>query len=74
MSEERLIVVAGFNDKMEHVKIELPTAEAERLGLQPGNNYIGRDLLRSGADIGLSNTFSFEFDVPPYSAFIFKIK
>jgi glycosidase len=74
LSEERLIVVAGFNDKMEHVKIELPKAEAERIGLQPGNNYIGRDLLRSGADIGLSDTFSFEFDVPPYSAFIFKIK
>jgi glycosidase len=74
LSEERLIIVAGFNDKTQHIKIQVPAAEAERLGLQSGNNYIGRDLLRSGADIGLDETFTFECDVPPYSAFIFKIK
>ncbi len=71
--EERIVVVASFNDKMEHVKISLGEV-ASALKLNPGTVYVGRDLLRSGADIGLDNQFSFGIDVPPFSSFVLKIK
>ncbi len=72
--EERLVIVSGFNTKTERPKIQLTREAVDRLGLQADHDYIGRDLLRSGTDIGLDKSYSFELDVPPYSAFIFKIK
>jgi glycosidase len=72
--EERLIIVSGFNEKIEHIKIQIPAEVAEGMNLKQPNNYIGRDLLRSGTDIGLDASFTFEVNVPPHSAFIFKIK
>jgi glycosidase len=72
--EEKLVIVAGFSDKKEHVRIQIPGEVGEAMSLKLPNNYIGRDLLRSGADIGLDENLTFELDVPPYSAFIFKIK
>jgi glycosidase len=72
--EEKLIVVAGFNERTEKVKIQIPKAVAEGIGLDPEGSYVGRDLLRSGMDIGLNDKLAFELTIPPYSAFIFKIK
>jgi len=74
LGEERLIIVSGFNLKTEHVRIQLTKEAIEKLKLQSGTMYIGRDILRSGMDIGLDKNFSFELDVPAYSSFIFKIK
>ncbi len=72
--EERLIIVSGFNMKTEHIKIQLSEEAIHELKLQSGVDYIGRDLLRSGAEIGLDSNYSFELDLPPYSSFILKIK
>jgi hypothetical protein len=44
------------------------------MGLEKGGQYIARDLLRSGTDVGFDDQFQFEMDVPPYSVFILKIK
>jgi hypothetical protein len=71
---ERLIIVASFNDKAEHIRIKLTPEAASAFGLDPQTQYVGRDLLRSGADIGLTADFSFELDVPPFSSFILKVK
>ena len=72
--EERLVIVAGFNTKMEHIKIQLSNEAISSFGLKNGQQYIGRDLLRSGTDIGLTGDYWFEIDVPPYSSFVLKIK
>jgi glycosidase len=72
--EERLVIVAGFNEKLERIKVKLTSEAVAQFRLDPTIDYVGRDLLRSGADIGLDNNFEFEIDVPPYSAYIFKIK
>jgi len=72
--EERLIIVSGFNTKPERVKVQLTEEAIRELKLQSGVTYIGRDLLRSGAEIGLSPNYTFELDVPPFSSFILKIK
>ena len=72
--EERLVIVAGFNIKMEHIKIQLSNEVISSFGLKNGQQYIGRDLLRSGTDIGLTGDYWFEIDVPPYSSFVLKIK
>jgi len=72
--EERLIIVSGFNTKMEHINVQLSEDAIRELKLQAGTTYIGRDLLRSGAEIGLSSNYTFELDLPPFSSFIFKIK
>lgn len=73
-ADERLIVIAGFNTKIEHAKIVLPPEAVKTLGLQSNEDYVGRDLLRSGLDIGLSKDYSFELDIPPFTSFILKIK
>jgi glycosidase len=72
--DERIIVVASFADRSEHVKIQIPASVVQSLNLKENNTYIGRDLLRSGVDIGLDAQFTFEVDVPAYSAYIFKVK
>ena len=74
LGEERLVIIAGFNVKPEHVKVQLTSDAVSAFGLKNDQNYIGRDLLRSGADIGLAADYSFEIDVPPYHSFILKIK
>ena len=72
--EERLVIVSGFNGQTEHVRIQLSKEAVERLALKPDQAYIGHDMLRSSTDVGLDKNFTFELDVPPFSAFIFKIK
>ncbi len=72
--EERLIIVSGFNVKAEHIKVQLSEEAVRELKLQPGVEYIGRDLLRSGAEIGLGSNYTFELDLSPYSSLILKIK
>lgn len=71
---EKLIIVAGFSAKAERIKVKLTDEAVSRMGLQKGGQYIARDLLRSGTDVGFDDQFQFEIDVPPYSVFILKVK
>ena len=72
--EERLIVIANFNPVVTHVKVEVADSAAETLGLNRDNDYVGRDLLRSGTDVGLDGNLTFEVDVAPYNGLVLKIK
>jgi glycosidase len=74
LEDENLVVVAGFSAKTARIKITLPPDAFAKFGFTEGQQVIGRDLLRSGTDVGLDNTNSFEVDVPPFSAYIFKLK
>jgi glycosidase len=71
--EERLLIVTNFNSKAEKIKLQIPDEAVKGMGLETGVKYVGRDLLRSGMDIGFDNFFT-EIELTPYSAFIFKIK
>jgi len=71
--EERLLIVCNFNSKTEKVKLQLPDDVVKAMQLEAGTKYVGRDLLRSGMDIGFDN-FLTEIELTPYSAYIFKIK
>lgn len=71
---ENLIIVAGFNAKTERIKVKLSEEAVRKMGLEKGGQYIARDLLRSGTDVGFDDQFQFEIDVPPYSVFILKVK
>lgn len=72
--EEKLLIVSNFSDKLEKAKIQLSEEAVKALQLDPKTKYIGRDLLRSGLDIGFDENFYTEFDMPPSSAVILKIK
>jgi glycosidase len=72
--EERLIVIASFEPSLTHIKVKVPDAAAQRMGLVKGTDYLGRDLLRSGTDVGLNADLEFEVDVPAFSGLILKIK
>jgi len=71
---EKIIVVAGFNDKPEHIKVQLTNDVIREFKIKSTDELVGRDLLRSGSDIGFAADYTFELDVPPFSSFIFKIK
>jgi len=71
--EERLLIVTNFNSKTEKLKLQLPDEVVKAMQLESGTKYVGRDLLRSGMDIGFDN-FLTEIELTPYSAYIFKIK
>jgi hypothetical protein len=73
-ADERLVVIASFDPGPTHVKVKIPDAAAQRLGLVKGGDYLGRDLLRSGTDVGLSAELEFEVDIPAHSGLILKIK
>jgi len=53
--EENLLIVTNFNVKTEKVKLQLPTEVVKGMRLDSATKYIGRDLLRSGMDIGFEN-------------------
>ena len=72
--DERLVIVSGFASKVEHVKIQLTDEVISKMQLKKEDAYIARDLLRSGTEVGISNSFSFELDMQPYSSIILKIK
>jgi len=72
--DERLVIVSGFASTVEHVKIQLTDEVINKMQLKKEEAYIARDLLRSGTEVGISPTFSFELDMQPYSALILKIK
>lgn len=72
--EEKLIIVSNFNSKTEPVKVEIPKELANDIGLSEGTAYVGRDLLRSGAEIGINEKLMMSMEIPAYSSFILKIK
>ncbi|MDZ7647411.1 MAG: alpha-amylase family protein [Cytophagales bacterium] len=74
MGEERLVILSGFNDKSLRVKIKLSDEVVQAFNLKAEQDYLGRDLLRSGTDIGLDKSWTFEVDLTPYTSYIFKIK
>jgi len=71
--EEHLLIVTNFDSKLEKIKLQLSDEAIKAMQLASGTKYIGRDLLRSGMDIGFDNFFT-EIELTPHSAFIFKIK
>jgi glycosidase len=72
--EERLVIVASFSPELSRIKVKIPDEAAAKMGLIKGGDYLGRDLLRSGTDVGLNADLEFEVDVPAFSGLILKIK
>jgi glycosidase len=72
--EEQLLIVSNFSDKLLPVAIQIPSEVAEKLQWKTGRDYVGRDLLRSGADIGFDQNRVARFEINGYSAFVFKLK
>lgn len=72
--QEHLVVLSSFSDTPRRVKVKLTEEVINAFQLTGPKNHVGRDLLRSGADIGFDDNYTFEIDILPYSAYIFKIK
>ncbi|MFM7857274.1 MAG: hypothetical protein ACKO96_36480, partial [Flammeovirgaceae bacterium] len=72
--EEKLIIISNFNVKTEVVKVEFPDALAQALGFKKGTAYVGRDLLRSGAEIGIDTNLIMSLEIPAHSSYILKVK
>jgi glycosidase len=71
---ERLLIINSFNDKDQLVKISLPESVATKMGLDPKEAYIARDMLWREAEVGIDKNLTFELKLKPFSSFIFKIK
>jgi len=72
--EERLVILSSFGDKVKRVKVKLSDEVVQAFRLNPEEDYIGHDMLRSSVDVGIDRSRSFEVDILPYSSYIFKIK
>lgn len=72
--EERLLIVTSFNAVAKTIRLQIPKAVVEEMGLDPTATYIARDLLWKEAEIGFDKDFTTELALKPYSSFIFKIK
>lgn len=72
--DERLIILSSFNEKPLRVKIQLSDEVKQSFEWNTDYAYVGRDLLRSGMDIGLDVNGTFEVDLPGFASYIFKIK
>ncbi len=71
---EKLLIVATFNDKIQPVKIQLPPDAVAELALGSPENFIARDMLWREAEVGFDKDFSFTLNVKPFSAYVFKLK
>lgn len=72
--EERLLVLASFNEKDTPVKVQLPKQVASAIGLDPTVDYIARDILHRNDEVGFDKEMAFHLILKPYSTYIFKIK
>jgi glycosidase len=72
--QEHLVILSSFANANKRVKIKLSEEVIKAFKLKGPKDQVGRDLLRSGADIGFDDNWTFEVDLQPYSSFIFKIK
>jgi glycosidase len=72
--DEKLLIIAGFNPQPLTVKLQLPEAVRNQIGLTDPTKFIGRDLLRSGAEVGFDGNFTCTVDVPPFGYYILKLK
>lgn len=72
--DERLLIVTSFNAVAKTIRLQIPKAIVEEMGLDPVGTYIARDLLWKETEIGFDKDFTTELALKPYSSFIFKIK
>jgi len=72
--DEKLLVITTFNKEKKAIKVSIPQDVAGKMGLHAEENYIARDLLFREAEVGLDKAFTFNLEIKPYSAFVFKIK
>ncbi len=72
--DEKLLIVSGFNTCVEDVQIEIPKDVVIKMGLNPTDTYIARDMIWKEVEVGFDENFSFGLKMKPYSCFIFKIK
>ncbi len=72
--KEKLLIVSGFNNQTEEVRIEIPKVASTQMGLDTDEAYIARDLIWKELEVGFDQNFSFTLKMKPYSCFIFKIK
>lgn len=74
LGEERLVIVSGLNKQLQGINVTLPQELVQRMQLEDDVKYIGRDLLRSGMDIGLDENYTFHMEVMPFNSYVIKIK
>ena len=71
--DERLLVVAGFNESTERVKVAIPKEIGLKIGLDPKLVYTGRDLLKGDFEVSFSSDFTCAFELSPFSGLVIKI-
>lgn len=72
--DERLLIINSFNEKEQHIKVQIPNDSFRRMDLDANNVYIARDMLWREVEIGFDKDHSFQLRLKPFSSFIFKIK
>jgi glycosidase len=70
---EKLVIINSFNPVEEVAKVQLHKDVIDKLGLDPGVEYTGKDLLRREAEVKLTKDFIFEMKLTPFSSYIFRI-
>jgi glycosidase len=71
---EKLLIVASFNDKDQQAKVQIPEQVWSIMGMDKNETYIARDLLWREVEVGFDKNLTFDLRLKPYSCFIFKIK
>jgi glycosidase len=72
-TDEKLLVVAGFNPEQQQIKIKLPGELVTQLGLDLNDKNVAVDLLNEKTTIPFTNDFTLEASLKPYGYHIFKI-
>jgi glycosidase len=72
--DQRLLIVASFNSKLETVKVVIPQEIASKMGLDPKTAYTGRDLVGSGIEVGFQSNLETTFELPPLTGLVLKLK
>lgn len=72
--DEKLLIVAGFNPQALTIKLQLPDSVRSALGFEDPTRFIGRDILRSGVEVGFDANFTCTLDVPAFGYYIIKLK
>jgi len=73
-NDEILIVVSSFAAQEERVNVQLPDVLLKKIGFALKSGVMANDLLKSGAQVRFNDENSFEFSIPSFNSYIFKIK
>lgn len=72
-NDERLLIVAGFNDHELKISVRIPPEAVDAMGMDQSKGWQVRDMLRNTINVKLDKNLSYDLIISPFNCFVFRL-